>query len=88
MGNSELRSLNAENGKVVRRLRCDYEQRLIDILTEGRAAGVFRLSDEKVTAYALLAMLTGVCTWYRPGGRIGTGELIGMYTALVMRSVE
>jgi AcrR family transcriptional regulator len=87
VGNSELRSLDPDNLRVVKGLRREYERRLIEILREGRLENVFRLSDEKVTAYAILAMLTGVCTWFKPGGAIGTAELIGMHTTLVTRMV-
>ena len=45
-----------------------YEAMLIDILDAGRSIRpVVGAADTHVAAYATLAMLTGACTWYRPG---------------------
>jgi len=41
----------------------------------------------RVTAYALLAMLTGICTWYDPKGRVSRRKLIDLHTRLVMEGV-
>jgi hypothetical protein len=33
-------------------------------------------------------MLTGVCTWYRPGGRLGIAALVALHTNLALDGVR
>jgi AcrR family transcriptional regulator len=84
---SELRSLEPENYAAIVALRRLYEQELIDILERGVATGDFVVGDARVAAFGILAMLTGVCTWFRPGGRLTTEEVIAIYTKLVSTGV-
>ena len=67
--------------------RLGYEAIVVGILEDGMAAGRFFLPDAKVSAFAILAMLTGVGSWWREGGRIAKRELIEMHTRLVMQCV-
>jgi AcrR family transcriptional regulator len=66
IANSELRSLDAKNYDAVVSLRGAYEQRLAQILTDGVSDGVFEVVDIQVATFAIIALLTGLCTWYRP----------------------
>lgn len=75
----ELRSLAAENFARIETLRRSYEAVLIDILVAGREAGVFRIADPRLAAFALIAMLTGVNTWYRPEGRLSAEQIEERY---------
>ena len=81
----ELRSLSPAHYVVVGTLRSKYEDVLKDILIDGSQRGDFQLDDIHVTAMAMLAMLTGVTTWYQPGGRLSAAEVEAHYTALVCR---
>ncbi len=83
----ELRNLEPQNFAVIERLRHAYETELESILQAGRAAGVFDIADTKLTTLAVIAMLTGVTTWYRPGGRLGSAEVQDHYWTLVRKSV-
>lgn len=83
----ELRSLEPENFREIDALRGRYEGRLIAILRDGREAGLFSIRDDRVTAMAIIAMLTGVTSWYREGGRLGVSEIETIYLELVARSV-
>ena len=85
--NFELRSLEPENRAHVVRLRSAYEQRLVGILAAGQAAGVFRKTDPVVTAYAIIGMLTHVCTWYAEDGRLSEAEIVDLYAGLVFSGV-
>jgi AcrR family transcriptional regulator len=80
---SELRSLEPKNYEIVVSLRQQYERKLIDILDDGIAEGRFTVADTTVAAYGILAMLTGVCTWFRPAGRMTKEEVVGIYTGMV-----
>ena len=48
------------------------------------AAGEVNLRDARVAAYAILAMLTGACTWYKPDGRLTKAEMVELHTDLVL----
>jgi AcrR family transcriptional regulator len=87
IGNAELRSLSDEHRAGIVALRDRYEQQLRAILRAGEAAGVFAPGDLRVTAYALIAMLSGVCTWYRAGGRLGVPQLVRQYTRMAFGAV-
>ncbi|MES1991230.1 MAG: TetR/AcrR family transcriptional regulator [Pseudomonadota bacterium] len=87
IGSAELRSLEPKNRKRIVNLRRDYENRLADILEAGVAAKKFKTADIRVSTYAILAMLTGICTWYSPKGRIDSDALIAVHTRLVMQGV-
>lgn len=84
IANFELRALEPANLKTVVALRRLYEDRLIAVLDEGVQLGVLKPSDSRVTAYAMLAMLTGACTWYRPDGRLSKAQLVELHTDLVL----
>ncbi len=87
VANMELRSLGAADYKRVVALRRRYEAILIDILQDGIRTDAFQLPDARVAAFGILAMLTGVGTWYREGGRIGLAELIELHTTMVLQCV-
>ena len=87
IGNAELRSLSdAHRADIVAR-RDAYEQRLGAILRAGQRAGVFATGDVRLAARALIAMLSGVCTWYRPDGRLGVKALVRQYTRMAFGAV-
>ncbi|TYB80919.1 TetR/AcrR family transcriptional regulator [Maritimibacter fusiformis] len=83
----ELRSLEPENFKVIEALRKRYEDVLEEILRDGAAAGVFTVPDTKLATMALIAMLTGVNTWYRDSGRLSRDRVEDLYCDMVRRAV-
>lgn len=86
--NFELRSLDSENYSAIVAMRRAYERRLGDILDQGVAQGVFDCGDARIATFAILAMLTGVCTWYRSNGRLGRDQIIDIHTRLVLRGLH
>lgn len=84
---SELRSLEPANYREIVAMRRDYERRLILILERGVAAGCFTVADPAVAAYGILAMLTGVCTWFHDGGRLTAAQVAEQYTGMVLQGV-
>ena len=82
IGNAELRSLTSEHRADIVARRDAYERRLRAILAAGRRAGLFDPGDLRVASYALIAMLSGVCTWYRRDGRLGVPALVRQYTRM------
>ena len=83
----ELRSLTPDNHARIVALRRAYEDALQAILDAGRAAGVMRVDEPRITAMALIGMLTGVTAWYREGGRLDRDRIEVLYWNLVRGAV-
>ncbi|MDP5216641.1 TetR/AcrR family transcriptional regulator [Ruegeria sp. 2205SS24-7] len=83
----ELRNLTPENFARIEELRGDYERDLQDILRDGSAAGVFSVPDTKLATLGVIAMLNGVNTWYRSGGRLSLDEVEAVYWSMVRKAV-
>jgi AcrR family transcriptional regulator len=83
----ELRNLEPANFAVIEGLRRDYETQLETILKRGRDAGVFDVADTKLATMALIAMLTGVTTWYREGGRLDRATVEALYWDMARKAV-
>ncbi|MBO6917836.1 MAG: TetR family transcriptional regulator [Rhizobiaceae bacterium] len=82
----ELRSLEPEGFATIADLRSKYEAVLKSILHDGIKSGVMKIDDPHVSAMAILAMLTGVNTWYRSGGRLSQKKIENMYASMVLKS--
>lgn len=83
----ELRSLSAENFQSIERLRHQYEDALETILRAGVDADAFAVTDTRIATLAVIAMLNGVNTWYRAGGRLSQEAVETIYWDMVRRSV-
>lgn len=83
----ELRNLTPENFARVERLRRLYESVLEEILQDGVTERAFRLTDPRVATLALIAMLTGISTWYRAGGRLSPDRIETIYVDMALASV-
>lgn len=83
----ELRNLESDNFAEIEALRRDYENRLEAILRDGQAAGAFAAPDTKIATLAIIAMLTGVNTWYRDGGRLSRDRVGDIYWDMVRKAV-
>ncbi|MBO6758256.1 MAG: TetR family transcriptional regulator [Roseibium sp.] len=84
----ELRNLEPENFRSVEAERRRYESILTNILAQGAADGRYVIDDPKVTTRALIAMLTGIPTWFRNGGGLSRAEVEDLYTALARKAVS
>lgn len=83
----ELRNLSAENFMVIESLRREYENTLETILRQGVSEGVFAVPDTKIATLAVIAMLNGVNTWYRSGGRLSLDQVETSYWEMVRRAM-
>ena len=84
----ELRNLEPENFAVIEDLRRAYEGRLEGILRQGIARGAFAAAEPKVATMAVIAMLTGVNTWFRANGRLSQDEVEALYWDMVRKLVS
>ena len=87
IANSELRSLDPKNYDAIVALRGAYERRLAQILADGVSEGVFEVPDIQVATFAILSLLTGLCSWYRPGGRLTREAIVAAHEKLVLSGV-
>ncbi|WP_299885183.1 TetR/AcrR family transcriptional regulator [uncultured Ruegeria sp.] len=83
----ELRNLTPDNFAEIEDLRRKYENELEGILHQGQQSGLFSIADTKIATLAVIAMLNGVMTWYRSGGRLSLDEVEQAYWDMVRRSV-
>ncbi len=83
----ELRNLSDDNFAAIEALRRQYEQELEKVLEAGHAAGVISVPDTRLATMAVIAMLTGVNTWYREGGRLSQEAVAGIYWDMVRGAV-
>ncbi|MGV6847595.1 MAG: TetR/AcrR family transcriptional regulator [Marinibacterium sp.] len=83
----ELRNLSAENFARIESLRRIYENDLEAILRDGAETRQFDVPDPKLTTLAIIAMLTGVTTWYREDGRLSRAAVADAYCRMVRKMV-
>ncbi len=83
----ELRNLTPGNFDVIEKLRRAYEDELEAILRDGVSDRSFDIPDTRIATLAVIAMLTGVNTWYRPGGRLSGAEVAETYWQMVRKTV-
>ena len=83
----ELRNLEPDNFNIIEGLRRDYETEAETILRRGVAEGGFAVAEPRIAAMALIALLTGVNTWYRERGRLSLAEVEAVYWDMVRRMV-
>ncbi|WP_114009590.1 TetR/AcrR family transcriptional regulator [Cohaesibacter intestini] len=88
IGNFELRSLQGENYRKIVVLRDQYEKKLVDILERGAEEGCWAAADMRMTAKALIPMLTGVCVWYDPRGGYSIADLVEKYSSLIFHGIS
>lgn len=84
----ELRNLDSENFAKLEVMRRQYEDALEEILSVGQTSGQFDCHDTKLTTLALIAMLNGVLTWYKPDGRLSLERVEEIYSDMVGKAVR
>jgi AcrR family transcriptional regulator len=87
IASTELRSLASGNRRRIVELRDRYERALTLIIRKGCSERLFVVDDARLVTLALIPMLTGVCQWYQPGGRLSREQLIQSYITLCLRVV-
>jgi AcrR family transcriptional regulator len=88
IANLELRSLTPDARRAAVALRKAYENELRQILDAGIAARAFPAVDTGIATYAIISMLTGVCFWYSPKGRLPADNIIDIHKKLVLGSLN
>ena len=83
----ELRNLTPDNFKAIEAHRRVYEGFLRKIISSGVEQRQFSVIDVPVAAMAILAMLTGLNSWYRTGGRLDVDQLEEIYVNMTRGSI-
>lgn len=79
----ELRNLSAVNFDIVSQQRQKYENCLKEILDHGVETKAFDLLDAKLATFSIIAMLTGINTWFHDDGRLDSSRVEDIYLDLV-----
>ncbi|EKF40685.1 TetR family transcriptional regulator [Nitratireductor indicus C115] len=87
VSNLELRSLSDEKLASILALRARYEDELRAILRDGVSTGQFKVEDVRLTAMAIIQMITGVIVWFRPEERLSANQVAKTYHMMTMRLV-
>lgn len=72
--------------RILARMR-RFQNRYIEIIREGQAAGVFRDLDPRLAVYGILGMCNWVYRWYRPDLGFTLQEITSVFTNLVMKGI-
>ncbi|MEU6198551.1 TetR/AcrR family transcriptional regulator [Streptomyces sp. NPDC047061] len=87
IGNSELRSLEPADLRLVMSKR-DTQQRMFDrVVADGVQQGVFGTPSPKESARFVVTACTAVATWFRPEGELGAAELVRRYQEIALAAV-
>ena len=84
----EERALDAPERQKYLDRRREYEQIIIDLITEGQDQGVFRPGDPTILAYGVLGMFNWMVQWYDPRGRTTAEEIGELLVAAAIGAVR
>ena len=76
---TEENQLPEKEFRKIRREKKKYTRIVEEIIEEGISKGLFRKSDPKLQAFALIGMCNWVYKWYKPGPGSYTPEQIADY---------
>ncbi|MEU6371560.1 TetR/AcrR family transcriptional regulator [Streptomyces sp. NPDC046909] len=87
IGNSELRSLEPAELRLVTAKR-DVQQRMFDrVTTDGVERGVFTTASPKEAALFVVTACTAVATWFRPDGALSAQDVVRRYQEIALSAV-
>ncbi|MFF9777488.1 TetR/AcrR family transcriptional regulator [Streptomyces sp. NPDC013978] len=87
VGNREIRSLTEPHRTKILARRAEYEAGFRDLVTEGVAAGCFRVASARLASYAILDLGMGVATWFRDDGELTEDTVAWQYGEFALSMV-
>jgi AcrR family transcriptional regulator len=84
---SELRALDKPKRAAVIAVRDEYEELLGSILEYGVRRGAFVIGDQKLTVYAIIAVVQQIGQWFTPGGRLSLQQVSEIYQDMFLSSL-
>ena len=86
ISDSELRDLTPENRRRVVGLRDGYETIFRDIIRRGTEFNCWN-AEPRLAGFIVMAMCTGVSTWYRADGPLSLEQIADYYTNFVVTAL-
>lgn len=83
----EEKNLAPVDYRRISEMRRDFDHRLVRLLDDGVAAGVFHVRDTRIAALAIGGMVSWAYAWYRPGGRLRVEQISEEMTLLILNLV-
>ena len=83
----EEKNLAPEDFHRIGEMRRTFDKKLVALLDEGVAAGVFQIADTRIAALAIGGMVSWAYVWYRPDGRLTLDQTSTGLTALILNLV-
>lgn len=68
-------------------VRKEYENLILRELQKGNEAGVFFISDEKMTLMSLLGMINYTYQWFDPDGRVSVEDLADQMSSIFLYGI-
>jgi AcrR family transcriptional regulator len=87
IGNSELRSLSAENRVKITDRRREYQVLIEGLIEEARATGRADVLDARLHAFSIVAMGSHVASWYKESGPLSLDRIINIYSKIAIRGL-
>ena len=84
----EEKELAPEDREAIKRVRREFDHRLVAVLEEGVAQGEFALEDVGLTALAIVGIVAWSQMWYRPAGRLTKEDASERVVSLVLSMVH
>ena len=88
LGRTEQRSLEPAPAARAHDKRIASEHALIEIIEEGRNAGIFTTGSARVSGRAVIHMCVGTVYWFREDGKDSAETIARQYVDLALRMVE
>ena len=88
IGNSELRSLDADSRHEITEKRKRYRSQLEALIMQAGEEGSAQIVNAKLHAYSIVAMGTHIAGWYRSDGPMSLDEIVTSYTIITLRSLN
>lgn len=83
----EQKNLSEQSREPLYAQHREYDKLLSSLLDEGLRKKEFIVSDARLCALALSGMTGWAYNWYRPGGRLSSGQISELMAEMALRSV-
>lgn len=87
LATQEMRSLDRTNAAILLKKRGNYERQLRSILQDGVSHGSFKIDETALTTSGILAYLTEIAIWFRPGGKQILDGMAQAQAAIILKMV-
>ncbi|MBI3949775.1 MAG: TetR/AcrR family transcriptional regulator [Acidobacteria bacterium] len=83
----EFHVLSARRRRKIISKMLEFEDRIVEVVKEGQAAGKFVDVDSRLAVYAILGMCNWIYRWYRDSRGINLDEVKSVFTRLILNGI-